>query len=116
MVIFQTPGEVQVGSPETEPGHESDEGIYTLNVDWSFAVSATEITQRQYLDLRPEYEKDYLNEYATRPNCPANAVTWADALQYCRILSERDGVPDDQMVVPKDKDGQGVPKPPFGDF
>lgn len=103
MVIFQAPGPVQLGSPETEPGHESDEGIHTLDVDWSFAISATEITQQQFKDICPEYDQ-YLNEFATRPNCPANGMTWLEALRYCRLLCEREGVPDTQMVLPKTGD------------
>jgi formylglycine-generating enzyme required for sulfatase activity len=113
MVIFNAPGEVRLGSPETEPGHESDEGIYTLNVDWSFAVSAMEITQEQFLSVCPDYEKDYLNEHATRPDCPVNAVDWIQAARFCRLLSERDGMQDAELVIPP---ADGLPSGTFEGF
>ncbi len=100
MVIFPSPGQVQLGSPDTETGRDaSDEALRTCNVDWSFAISATEVTQAQFLELRPDY-KEYLNEHARLPTCPANAVTWLDAIKFCRRLSEREGVMDSEMVVP----------------
>ena len=99
MVIFEPTGPVRLGSPETEPGHESDEGIWNFDPDWSFALATTEITQQQYLDVCGEH-KEHLNEFASDPKCPVNAVNWFDAIRFCRLLSEREAVPDEEMVVP----------------
>jgi formylglycine-generating enzyme required for sulfatase activity len=112
MAIFHFPGDVQLGSPESEPGHESDETTYTFNVDWSFAVSIREITQQQFKAICPNYE-EYLNEHAPHSNCPANAVNWTDVMRYCRLLSEHDGVPDSQMAVPP---VSGLPNGKYADF
>ena len=100
MIIFERPGLVRLGSPESEPGRDtSDEAAWTFDVEWSFAISATEITQASYHDLCPDYKK-YLNEHAPLPSCPVNTITWLDAVQFCRLLSERDGLPDSEMVIP----------------
>jgi serine/threonine protein kinase/formylglycine-generating enzyme required for sulfatase activity len=100
MTIFEQPGAVRLGSPQGEPGRDaSDEALWTCNLHWSFAVSTTEISQAQFHEIIPDYDK-YLNEHAPTANCPANAVTWLDAVTYCRLLSERDGVPDSEMVIP----------------
>jgi eukaryotic-like serine/threonine-protein kinase len=100
MIIFEPPGPVALGSPETEPGRDaSDEGAWICNVDWSFAVSATEISQGQYLELCADYG-EYLNESAAEPTCPVNAVPWFDAIRYCRLLSQRDGLSEAEMAIP----------------
>jgi formylglycine-generating enzyme required for sulfatase activity/tRNA A-37 threonylcarbamoyl transferase component Bud32 len=113
MIIFEGPGPVQLGSPESEPGRDaSDEAAWTFNLDWSFAISATEITQAQYHELCPEYEK-FLNEHAPQLNSPANAVTWPDAIGFCRKLSERDGIVESEMVIPPVDD---IKKGPYVDF
>ena len=100
MIIFEQPGLLRLGSPESEPARDTtDEAAWTFDLKWSFAISATEVTQAQYQAICPDYKK-YLNEHAPLPNCPANTVTWLDAVQFCRLLSERDGLPDSEMVVP----------------
>jgi eukaryotic-like serine/threonine-protein kinase len=100
MVIFQRPGQTTLGSPESEPGRDArDEAAWTFDLDWSFAISAHEITQEQFHTICPEY-RDYLNEQAPLPDCPANAMTWLDAVKFCRLLSEHDGVSESSMVIP----------------
>jgi serine/threonine protein kinase/formylglycine-generating enzyme required for sulfatase activity len=100
MIIVEPPGEVLLGSPESEPGRdESDETQWKCVIDWPFAISATEITQDQYAEICPEYS-EYGNEFAPSAAHPVNAVSWFDAVTFCRLLSEREGVPASQMVIP----------------
>src|SRR5207249_1834823 len=100
MIVIDTPGTETLGSPDSEPGRDaSDEAQWTCDLNWSFAISDTEISQADYHNLLPEY-REYLNEHSPLPNSPANSVTWFDAIKYCRLLSEREGVPDSEMVVP----------------
>lgn len=100
MVIVDTPGKSKFGSPDTEPGRDArDEMLWNGNVDWSFAISMFEVTQQQFLELNPGY-KEYPNDAAPSPDCPANAVPWLDALKYCRELSERDELPEGEWVIP----------------
>lgn len=111
MVIISPSGPVLLGSPDGEPSRDpSDEGTWMCDVTWTFAISVTEVTQQQYFDLFPRYA-EYLNEYAPEPTCPANAVTWFDAVRFCRLLSESDGLPETEMVIPPIDD---VRKGPYG--
>ena len=105
MIVVAAPGLVKLGSPESEPSRDArDEREWTIDLNWTFAISATEITQKQYRELIPEYEaKEYLNEFATSESCPVNAVSWLDALHFCRALSERDGVAESEMAVPAEQ-------------
>ena len=113
MIVFQAPGLVQVGSPKSEPGRDgSDEQLRTLNVDWSFAISATEVTQTQYQSLIPGY-RDHLNDNAPEPSCPVNAVTWLGTVEFCRRLSEQDDVSDSEMTIPAVGNLKKVPYPDF---
>jgi formylglycine-generating enzyme required for sulfatase activity len=112
MIVFTAPISESLGSPATERGHESDETEWTADVDWSFAVSATEVPQAKYLEICPEYEYAG-NEFAPGLNCPANAVTWLEAARFCRLLSEKDGVSDDEMAIPA---GNPAPLGPYPDF
>jgi eukaryotic-like serine/threonine-protein kinase len=113
MVIVGPVGPVQLGSPGSEPGRdESDEELWTADVDWTFAISATEVTQAQYLEVCPTYEHAG-NEYAPDEDCPVNAVSWPEAAQYCRLLSERDEIPESEMAVPV---GDGVRIGTFPNF
>src|SRR5262249_15149721 len=44
MVVVGPTGPTRLGSPEDEPGRdESDETAWTADVDWVFAISATEV-------------------------------------------------------------------------
>ena len=42
----------------------------------------------------------YLKQYSPVPDGPIIAATWYDAAQYCRLLSEQEGIPEEQMVYP----------------
>lgn len=113
MIIVNPPGEVVLGSPESELGRdESSEQQRLCTIDWAFAISSTEITQAKYREIVPEY-REYENDYAPHAECPVNAVSWTDAQQFCRSLSEKDGVPDSEMTIPSASDGRAVPEPDF---
>lgn len=100
MVIFNPPGTMTFGSPDSEPGRDArDESQWTGLVNWPFAISWKEVTQEEFLAIKPEYGQ-YLNEHAPQPNCPANAVSWSDAVEFCRELSVRDGFSEDEMATP----------------
>jgi formylglycine-generating enzyme required for sulfatase activity len=114
MAIFEPPtGPVTLGSPETEPGRDAkDEHTWDFTLNWTFAISTMEITQEQYHDLFPNY-KEYLNEFAETPECPANAITWLEAIQFCRLLCERENLNDSEMAVPPANKQRTGPYPDF---
>ena len=91
---------------------ELNEEQWDHNVDWSFAISATEISQAQYVAEIPDY-RDYQNEYVTGDSFPANAMKRLDAIKFCRKLSERDGISEAEMAIPSiDK----LKKGPYPEF
>src|SRR5205823_4581112 len=42
----------------------------------------------------------YSRKYSPSPDAPATNVTWYEAAAYCRWLSEKEGIPEDQMCYP----------------
>jgi formylglycine-generating enzyme required for sulfatase activity len=67
-----------------------------VRIQRSFAIAAKDVTVAQYRALR----KDHNPNGNPAGDEPAN-VNWYEAAQYCRLLSEQEGVPEDQMCYPK---------------
>jgi formylglycine-generating enzyme required for sulfatase activity len=42
--------------------------------------------------------------YSPEADCPITSVTWYEAAQYCRWLSEQEGIPEHEMVYPSVKE------------
>jgi serine/threonine protein kinase/formylglycine-generating enzyme required for sulfatase activity len=80
-----------VGSSPREHG-------VTLNR--SFAISATEITLDQMRQGLPTFGDGYPERRPMNGPAPASYVPWYKAAQYCRWLSEREGLPESEMCYP----------------
>jgi formylglycine-generating enzyme required for sulfatase activity len=69
-----------------------------------FALSAHEVTIAQYRRFKPEAKFRVRAEPSpgeiVDDQLPANMVSFTDALRYCRWLSEREGIREDQMCYP----------------
>jgi serine/threonine protein kinase/formylglycine-generating enzyme required for sulfatase activity len=96
-VVFRGPSKFKMGSPQFEPTREADEQLHEETIDYSFAISTTEVTITQCRPFRNRY---FNHRYSPTDDCPANNITWFDAAAYCRGLSEAEGVPEDQMCYP----------------
>jgi formylglycine-generating enzyme required for sulfatase activity len=65
----------------------------------------------QFLKANPQVEHAYNKRYSPEMTTPQTSVTWYEAAQYCRWLSEQEGILEDQMCYPsiaeieKSKDG-----------
>ncbi len=72
---------------------------YVLKPGSEVAMSTHEITRAQFNQFYLDYygAPKYLN---ASKNLPAVRVTWLEAAQYCRWLSEREGIPEDEMCYP----------------
>ena len=64
----------------------------------SFAISIHEITREQFSRFIADYE--YIVNPTETDQCPANRVNAITAAQYCRWLSEQEGIPEEQMCLP----------------
>ena len=80
-------GEFMMGSPETEEGRQSHETQHLVRITKPFYLSAYEVTQAQY--QRVMGENPAFSEGVTKP---VGKVSWDDAVEFFRKLSERESV------------------------
>jgi eukaryotic-like serine/threonine-protein kinase len=105
-MIYLQGGSFLMGSPSDEKDRDSDEGpVHTVELD-GFWIGKYTVTQLQYqsiIDKAPFYfqseiihEKGFLGigrktERRINPHYPAETVSWNDAMEFCRKLSQRTG-------------------------
>src|SRR5262249_42042625 len=92
-----------MGSPTAEPGHYDGESLHRRRIGRSFALAAKPVTVAQwqrFLRAHPEVRHQYTHKWSPEPGGPIITVTWYQAAQYCRWLSEQEGIPEDQMCYP----------------
>jgi formylglycine-generating enzyme required for sulfatase activity len=95
--------EFLMGSPADEPGRSGDEQQHRRKIGRSFAIATKAVTVAQFERFRKENPKVKLqvqNQWSPEPDCPVTMVSWYDAVQYCRWMSEKEGVPAEQMCYP----------------
>jgi hypothetical protein len=79
-------GKFIMGSPETEAGRESSEGPQrVVTITKPFYMGVYEVTQGQY---KAVIRRDPRSE-GKDPNIPVGAVTWDDAVEFCRRLTQK---------------------------
>jgi len=82
------PGKFMMGSPDSEQGRRDDEGPqHEVTISKPFCLGATEVTQSQYeaaMGTNPSEFKGPMN--------PVDNVTWNEAAEFCRKLSEKTGM------------------------
>jgi hypothetical protein len=87
--------EFKLGSPPAEKDRDDDESQHRKRIDWSFAIAAKPVTVEQFLRFLPDHV--YRSRYAPTVDCPVNWTTWYEATEYCNWLSEKEGIPQDQL-------------------
>ena len=92
-----SPGTFIMGSPPNEAGYRTDEGPQTIvTISKPFWMSKYEVTQGQYQELMGNSPLWLQNGGL---NVPADYVSWKDAVEFCRQLTEREqaagDIPDD---------------------
>ena len=93
-----------MSSPTTEVGRYENEVQHWRKIDRKYAISTKPVTVEQFERFKkanPKVFHGYTKSYSPEDNCPAITVTWYDAIQYCRWLSEEEGIPEEEMVYPK---------------
>jgi formylglycine-generating enzyme required for sulfatase activity len=103
MILFAPPGEFLMGSPTDEAGRRVDEVLHTHRIDRRFAVASKKVTVAQFERFKkdhPEIKHRFTREYSPDDDSPIISVTWYEAAQYCRWLSEQEGIDRDQMCYP----------------
>jgi formylglycine-generating enzyme required for sulfatase activity len=98
--VIPGPVEFVMGSPLREAG--PDEPQVPKRIGRSFAIATTPVTMGQLQRFLQAFKRNhaYTRKYCPDPKCPAIGMNWFTAAQYCRWLSEQEGVSPDQMCYP----------------
>ena len=97
-MVLLGPATFPMGAPETEPEYETDETLHLCRIKRTFALGSTEVTVAQFQRFLKDHR--YPQKHSPDPDGPIISVTWYEAVQYCRWLSEREGIAEDQMCYP----------------
>ena len=104
MTVIPGPVEFLMGTPATELDRNPSESPHRRRIGQSYAIASKPLTVRQweaFHKAHPEILHEYAKRYSPEPDCPICAVSWYDAAEYCRWLSELDPtIPPDQYVYP----------------
>lgn len=88
-------GSFEMGSPEEEENHQSNEKLHTVTVP-TFFMGRTPVTQAQWRSIvqHPKIQTN-LNpnpsDFDGDDNLPVENVSWDDAIEFCRLLSAQTG-------------------------
>jgi formylglycine-generating enzyme required for sulfatase activity len=105
LAVVPGPVEFRMGSPDHEPGKSFAERQHPRRIERTFAVATKEVTIEQFqrfLADHPEVRKaeeppaGAPADWAQRPAI----ASWWEAAQYCRWLSEQEGIASAEMCYP----------------
>jgi formylglycine-generating enzyme required for sulfatase activity len=121
LIVIPGPVEFLMGSPPDEANHQAREVLHSRRIPRSFAIASKETTVgqfRAFLRAHPDLRHPFNDRYRHDPDVPVGEVTWFEAIQYCRWLSEQEGIPEGQMCYPPVekiqaavRDGAALPLP-----
>lgn len=98
MIVLRGPHVLPRWSWHSNLQGEVSETALVDRINRDFAISAHEVTIEQFRRFRGEFA--VAEDVSPDPHCPVNRVTWHEAAQYCRWLSEQEGIPTEQMCYP----------------
>jgi eukaryotic-like serine/threonine-protein kinase len=97
-----------MGSPDSEADRQGDQVLHFRRFERSLAVSMTEVTFKQMRGFAKDHPQS--TKYGGDPDCPANTMTWFQAVRYCNWLSKEAQIDPAQWCYPEPtKDGVHVP-------
>jgi formylglycine-generating enzyme required for sulfatase activity len=107
LVTIRSPVPFSMGSPDDEPDRSEMEAQHQRLIPRSFAVGTKEVTVGQFQkflkanpDVSSPLRSRVLGEDNQDQDRPVTRVTWLEAVQYCRWLSEQERVSEEQMSYP----------------
>jgi formylglycine-generating enzyme required for sulfatase activity len=82
-------GKFRMGSPDSETGHRPEESpVHEVTVKGPFLISATEVSHAQFLKVMGTSPTKSAEKAAKAQNRPVEYVTWDEANDFCRKLTE----------------------------
>lgn len=87
-LVWCPPGTFQMGSPEDEEGSYYDEIPHEVTLTRGFWIGKYPVTQGQWEE---EMGSNPSSFKTSGPDAPVEKVSWDDAQEFCRALSQRDG-------------------------
>jgi formylglycine-generating enzyme required for sulfatase activity len=103
-VVIPGPVEFRMGSPKTEAERFENETQHKRRISRTFAIAAKSVTLAEYRSLPTgKYEID--ERYTRHPNLPVVGVTWYMAAKYCNLLSQEEGIDENQWCYETDAHG-----------
>ena len=86
-MIWLSPGDFLMGSPEEETGRFMDEGpVRSVTIPHGFWMDRYEVTQQRFNDIMGS--KPSSTEFT--PDLPVNKVTWHEAREFCRRTTQQE--------------------------
>jgi len=80
-------GSFTMGTPDNEPDRNSDESpVHKVTISNPFYIGKYEVTQAQYIALMGNNPSKFIGK-----NLPVDSVTWPEAVDFCKKLSELTG-------------------------
>jgi tetratricopeptide (TPR) repeat protein/serine/threonine protein kinase/formylglycine-generating enzyme required for sulfatase activity len=117
MIAVRGPVDFDMGTPQREPGRENDETLHRRRISHSFAIAAKEVTLQQFQQFLREnldIQHAHPRSHSPEPDCPVGSVTWFQVAQYCRWLSEKEGLSEEEMCYPPIREIKpGMPLRPY---
>jgi formylglycine-generating enzyme required for sulfatase activity len=84
-------GTFRMGSPDSEPGRNQDEGpVHEVTIRGPFFISTTEVTNGQYMSVMGSSPSRAMKIAARSDHLPVDSVTWDEANEFCRKLTEKE--------------------------
>jgi len=130
MTVITGPSEVQMGDIAMDGGLGFDPAVmirpafrpgmqvpnFRKKINRTYAISATHVTVGEFKKFMEEMKAKGIviqtaidKRICPEDDCPMVGVNWYDAARYCRWLSEKEGIPEEQMCYPRvDLIRQGV--------
>ncbi|PYQ20541.1 MAG: hypothetical protein DMF79_10155, partial [Acidobacteria bacterium] len=85
-MVLVPAGSFRMGSPPGEPLRQEEEVPRRVDLTRRFRIAGTEVTQRQWLALM-----GFNRSPQQGGDLPATSVSWLEAREFCRKLSQREG-------------------------
>jgi formylglycine-generating enzyme required for sulfatase activity len=103
LVAVPAPVEFLMGTPHTEPERAAIETRHRRRILRSFVIATKEVTVRQwemFLKANPQIKHQPDRNTSPESECPAGTANWYQIAAYCRWLSEKEGIPEDEIGYP----------------